>query len=540
MRNCRYWLWSLAATAAMSATAQSHFPWIVLSPQEHPTRALVYFGETAAPDDPDLLKNIAKSEVYFVSGVRGEPKKAELTTADDALLAEAGEGQTLTAAALQLEYGVISRGGQAFLLKYYAKAYPSVLPGTWRALGKSDILPFEITPQADGIATILNVTWQGKPAANAEVVVWGPGLKEDLKGVTDDAGDFRCELPETGLYSIRAKQVEKAAGERAGKTFDEVRHYTTLSLNYAKPSVATAEHSWPALPQGITSFGAAVDGDWLYVYGGHLGGAHSYSIEEQSNEFRRLNLAQPTEWETLPGGPKLTGLTLVAHGGMLYRIGGFSALNRQGEDDKLMSQSDVARFDPETKQWEPRPSLPAGRSSLDAAVVGDTLYVVGGWNLQPDAEGVWHDTALKLDLASTTPEWQPIANPPFHRRALTAAAWNDKLYVLGGMQADGGPTTKVAIFDPATGEWSDGPSILGAAMDGFGASAFATDDRLVVTTMSGSIQELSVEGQWQYAGQVAKPRFFHRMLPWHNELVLVGGADMAVGKHLELERIPAH
>ena len=28
------------------------------------------------------------------------------------------------------------------------------------------------------------------------------------------------------------------------------------------------------LPRGITSFGAAVIGDWMYVYGGHFGQAH--------------------------------------------------------------------------------------------------------------------------------------------------------------------------------------------------------------------------------------------------------------------------
>lgn len=540
MRPFRLSLWSLAVMAMANAAAHAHFPWIVLTPQEHPTRASVYFGETAAPDDPELLDKIAKSDVYFLSGFRGEPKKVDLTKADDALVAEVGEGQTPTAAALQIEYGVISRGGQSFLLKYYAKSYPSVLPGTWRELAKSDILPFEITPRADGPQTVLHVTWQGKPAAAAEVTVWGPGLKEDIKGVTDDAGDFRCELADNGLYSIRAKLVEKSAGEREGQKFEEIRHYTTLSLNYARPSVTTAEHSWPALPKGITSFGAAVVGDWLYVYGGHFGGAHSYSDAEQSDEFRRLNLAQPAEWESLPGGPKLTGLTMVAHGGKLYRIGGFSALNKEGEDDKLVSQSDVARFDPDTKQWESLPSLPAGRSSLDAAVVGDTLYVVGGWNLQPGEDGQWHDAALKMDLAAPTLEWKPIANPPFHRRALTAASWDGKLYVLGGMQEQGGTTTKVAVYDPAKDEWSEGPRFLGAGMDGFGASAFATDDRLAVTTMSGSIQELSADGQWTYAGQLAQPRFFHRMLPWHNELVIVGGADMAVGKHVELERIPAH
>jgi hypothetical protein len=35
------------------------------------------------------------------------------------------------------------------------------------------------------------------------------------------------------------------------------------------------------------------------------------------------------------------------------------------------------------------------------------------------------------------------------------------------------------------------------------------------------------------------PRFFHRILPWQpKELVVVGGAHMAVGKIDALERLP--
>jgi hypothetical protein len=74
-------------------------------------------------------------------------------------------------------------------------------------------------------------------------------------------------------------------------------------------------------------------------------------------------------------------------------------------------------------------------------------------------------------------------------------------------------------------------------MDGFGASAFASQAGLYATTMSGSIQRLSQEGdRWEFAGQLAHPRFFHRQLPWQtNDLVIVGGASMATGKIDALE-----
>jgi N-acetylneuraminic acid mutarotase len=494
MPRLQHLVWSLAAVAALSVPARAHFPWIVLTPEERPAQAAVYFGESAGPDDPELLDKIAHAEVQLLSGWRGEPQRLELKKGEDALVA--------------------------------------VL------VDKPELLPLEVTPRLDWRQLVLHVAWQGQPAAAVEVNIGGPGLSDNLAGTTDDAGDFRCELPESGLYSIRARLVEPAAGEHNGQTYDEARHYSTLTLNYAAPAITTAENSWPELPRGMTSFGAAVAGDWLYVYGGHLGAAHSYSMDEQSGEFMRLNLAQPTGWEQLPGGPKLTGLTMVAHGGKLYRIGGFAALNREGEDDKLVSQADVARFNPQTMQWESLPPLPAGRSSLDAAVIGDTLYVVGGWNLQGDAESQWHDSALMLDLSAAQPQWREIASPGFQRRAVSLAAWQGKLYVIGGMQPEGGATTRTDVYDPATDSWSAGPQLRGGAMDGFGTSSFATPERLTATTMSGAIQELSAAGTWEFAGQLAQPRFFHRMLPWRSDLVIVGGASMADGKRLALERIP--
>ncbi len=41
-----------------------------------------------------------------------------------------------------------------------------------------------------------------------------------------------------------------------------------------------------------------------------------------------------------------------------------------------MSVADFARFDPATNTWQALQPLPGGRSSHDAVVVGDTLYVV--------------------------------------------------------------------------------------------------------------------------------------------------------------------
>ena len=48
-------------------------------------------------------------------------------------------------------------------------------------------------------------------------------------------------------------------------------------------------------------------------------------------------------------------------------------------------------FDPKGGEWQPLPDLPEPRSSHDAVVIGDRLFVAGGWQLGPE-EAVWHKT----------------------------------------------------------------------------------------------------------------------------------------------------
>lgn len=321
--------------------------------------------------------------------------------------------------------------------------------------------------------------------------------------------------------------------------------YQSISFVTVEMSGLEAKHEetkkLPDIPQDVTSFGAAVIDDSLYTYGGHRGAAHQYSRESQAHTLYRLDLKKRT-WKALGDGPPLQGLALVAHGDDLYRIGGFTAKNKPGEDHDLFSQASVSKYSTKTSKWSAMPDMPTARSSFDAAVLENTIYVVGGWELQGGSEAEWSKTAYALNLADDSPQWQALPEPPFRHRALSVAAYDGKIYAIGGMKEHGGPTTDVYIYDPANKKWSQGPSLQGEPINGFGSAAFATGGRLYVSTYEGHLQRLSRDGkQFEIIRELENARFFHRMLPLSaQELVTVGGASMETGKFSELDviRVP--
>lgn len=535
-------LLSLIVLLATPTICSAHFLWLVSQPQGSGAKVQVFFGEEAGPDDPVLLAKVAAAKVWSV-GDRGEPVAVPLTKGEEALegtIEKGGQSPLI----LEHNYGVITKGGEAFLLKYFAKTYASPLSGTWSEVSNKEHLPLEIVPVAQGSDVSFRVHWQGAPLPNSTVTIVGPGISDKLEGTTDEHGKFTCQLPQAGQFSIRAKHSEATAGQHNEQEFKSVRCYSTLTLKYQPARIVPEVHSLPDLPEGTTSFGGAVAGNKLFVFAGNYGDAHSYHDGGQSGDLWTLDLNDAKQWTKTQIGPKLQGLSMAAHNGRVYRVGGFAAHNKESEPEKLVSQADFARLALDGQSWESLPALPQPRSSHDIAVVGDMLYVVGGWNMTENGKNAkWHETMLCYDLKSDSGTWTETAAPPFTRRALAAAAWNGKLVVIGGMNKVGGPTREITIYDPATNSWEAGPTIHGDTMDGFASSAFTVGDQLIVTTVSGSIQSLSPgQTEWEYLGQLNHSRFFHRVLPLGPDgLVIVGGASMAEGKTtaIEILKLPA-
>lgn len=300
------------------------------------------------------------------------------------------------------------------------------------------------------------------------------------------------------------------------------------------------------LPAAISSFGAAVTGDSLYVYGGHIGRAHQHSKDNVFDAFCRMDLSRAGgEWEVLETGPLLQGLALVSYEDRIYRIGGMSPRNAADEEADLLSLPDVACYLPKEGRWEASTPLPEGRSSHDAVVVGDSLYVVGGWNLGEEsdsADSPWLESGLVADLREDPIVWRTLPRPPFQRRALAVAAAGGKLLVLGGISKDGGISQRLDSFDLETQSWSQGPdfpvpSENQGGMMGFGMSAFGVGDRVFASGAEGVIYEISSSAaEWKKGeGRLETPRFFHRLLPHRDRLLLIAGASPESGHLADIE-----
>lgn len=157
-----------------------------------------------------------------------------------------------------------------------------------------------------------------------------------------------------------------------------------------------------------------------------------------------------------------------------------------------------------TDAWTALEPSPAARTEVGAAAYLDKVWVVGGLTADGAATG---DVAV-YDPAFDGWEEGPALPEAVHHSAVTAH--EDALIVLGGYVGDGfdTPTDAVWRLDPATGEWEEGPTLPAARAAGAAAS---DGDRLVYgggvgpDGLAGDVWALD-GGQWDRVGELDQPR----------------------------------
>lgn len=295
------------------------------------------------------------------------------------------------------------------------------------------------------------------------------------------------------------------------------------------------------LPYPVTSFGSVLIGGNLYIYGGHRGKPHKYHADSTSGEFQRISLAGPeASWEALAGDTPAQGTRMVGWNNRIIRVGGMQPRNNSDEDWNLVSLDEYKCWDDESSSWKSLKSMPKGRSSHEAVVAGNTLYVAGGWYLNGDSEDAeWFSEMYSIDLSSDDAQWETHPQP-FVKRAIASGVSGDSIIFVGGMDEYDNVSDTVDIYNIKAGTWIKGPQVPQTPdnrMKSFGAAAASHNGFLYLSDHSGNIYKLSsTHSEWEKVGALENPRFFHRIeFDTHGELIVVGGASRQLGQFNSIE-----
>ena len=518
---------------------QAHFPWLNTSTDG---KAAYFFGESLAEKTYKLPPTIAKAKVWLISDEgQSIPLDMKNVSSEKFLgLVSSEEVPPESTLASKVTYGLFGTSR----LDYYTMHLGGKLPKTRKDNLLGDLkwnLQAGVVDTEDGIE--VQVLWKGKPLSGTEIHLYGSDGEENGTGDLDSRGiiAFSSKQIVSGVNGIMfGHRVPGDSGVFNDQKYDSSSHYFTLTFHDPNSTAKKSSTLLKPLPSTLTSFGAARLGEYLYVFSGHQGTTHGFSIEGISNHFRRIRFNDPSaKWEELSMHEGAQSTALVSDGEYLYRVGGLTFNNKADEDTDFKSTNHFARYDVNSDSWTNLTPLPTGRSSLDAAVLGRSIFVAGGWNLQGASsnDAKWHKDILRYDLDNPAQEWKSLKGPGYITRAASVAAYRNRLYVFGGIQTSS-ISRKVSIFDPETNEWEAGPDLPSdSSAAGFATSSFSTGGSLYITGDSGIVYKLHEnEEAWKSVGRLMYPRMFHRLVPADaKRLLAIGGTSMRAGRMASIE-----
>ncbi len=125
-----------------------------------------------------------------------------------------------------------------------------------------------------------------------------------------------------------------------------------------------------------------------------------------------------------------------------------------GRDDKGRTSSSVEVLDVASRRWYIAQSLPNPRSELKSALIGNTLYLMGGWGRT--AKKVHHVDlneliAKALSNLDTPTLWQTIEDTSLECSAPLSIG--SSLLAVGGEDNGRNPSSSIHLYQPDTSRW---------------------------------------------------------------------------------------
>ncbi len=212
----------------------------------------------------------------------------------------------------------------------------------------------------------------------------------------------------------------------------------------------------PFIGNARSSFGTVFHNEKLYMIGGHQGQEHTYPPESFTDTTIVYDQKTNKWTELAPRPHKAHGYQVVANGNYIYAFGGFAYSTEHKPNWKSLDVID--RYDIEKNEWTTIGKLTTPRSSNQSIVVGNKVYLIGGWDSTPtkpnDYEGTFLAAVDVFDLGTETISEAPYTMPLPLRRAFTAVEYQGKMLLIGGLGQGSSHfdlINKLTLVDPETG-----------------------------------------------------------------------------------------
>lgn len=214
-------------------------------------------------------------------------------------------------------------------------------------------------------------------------------------------------------------------------------------------------------PKRLSNAKAQRIGDKVYWLGGI---SHGAAIENEDSGQPNLDVLvyDLTEnvWDTIGQLPvNATALEVNAINGVLYVLAQESSIVfAQQLTDSMYA------FEPSTNQWTELASMPVLRSSSTSQVVGDRIYIMGGFRREGE-QAVEVDEVHIYDSVNDT--WSEGAPMPGAVYGACSVVIDTDIYVISG-NAGNQISNYIYVYDTQSGSWSEieMPRELGRANGG--------------------------------------------------------------------------
>ncbi len=207
-----------------------------------------------------------------------------------------------------------------------------------------------------------------------------------------------------------------------------------------------SNRTYPPISQ-IHHFQAVAIGDTVYIVSAYTDTYPDETVVDRIYKYATNN----DNWvlgSVIPASRRRASGGVALHNGKIYLVGGSTG----GHGTSAVRYNYFDEYDPATDTWTTLPNAPHTRDHVQAAVIGDKLYVAGGRN------GNNGDTIKQTDVYNfNTGQWTTLPSPsgdiPTQRAGAASIAVGHHVVVIGGESTQTLAHNQVEALNTLTNTW---------------------------------------------------------------------------------------